>query len=103
MLRNLLHLRKWRPLVVNDNLISQNRSINNNCPQIFIILRIIPKKYIQIYKNTNYKQIDGCAVGASVSSVIAQLLIEDMEESIITDIDIHLPSFMTMLTTAQRS
>lgn len=35
-------------------------------------------------------KIEGCAMGASTSSVIAQLVLEDLEETIISKLDFYL-------------
>lgn len=45
------------------------------------------------YKDKYYKQIQGCAMGVSVSSVIAQLVLEDLESTIIPQINFQLPFF----------
>jgi hypothetical protein len=46
-----------------------------------------------LYKNKIYKQIDGCAMGASISSVVAQLVLEDLEETVISQLNFNLPFF----------
>ena len=46
-----------------------------------------------MYKKKFFKQIDGCAMGASISSVIAQLVMEDLEETILKNLNFHIPFF----------
>jgi hypothetical protein len=46
-----------------------------------------------LYKEKIYKQINSCAMGASISSVIAQLVLEDLEETIIPQLNFNLPFF----------
>lgn len=46
------------------------------------------------FQDTYYKQIHGCAMRASVSSVIAQLVLEDVEETVIKQLNTK-PSFFT--------
>lgn len=45
------------------------------------------------YEEKFYRQVDGCAMGASISSVIAQLVLEDLEEAIISQLDFTPPFF----------
>ncbi|XP_030751385.1 uncharacterized protein LOC115878915 [Sitophilus oryzae] len=45
------------------------------------------------YDNKIYQQIDGCAMGASISSVVAQIVMEDLEESVLEKLDIRIPFF----------
>lgn len=45
------------------------------------------------YNDTFYKQIDGCAMGSSISSIIAQIDMEDLEESVIEKLPFNLPFF----------
>ncbi|XP_072392473.1 inter-alpha-trypsin inhibitor heavy chain H4-like [Diabrotica undecimpunctata] len=40
-----------------------------------------------------YQQMNGCAMGASISSVIAQLVLEDLEESVMSHLDFNVPFF----------
>ena len=46
-----------------------------------------------LYNEKYYKQIEGCAMGASISSVIAQLVLEDLEENILNNLGFHIPFF----------
>lgn len=46
-----------------------------------------------LYNDSFYKQIEGCAMGSSISSVIAQLVMEDLEETVIQNLNIKLPFF----------
>lgn len=45
------------------------------------------------YKNNYYQQVEGCAMGASISSVIAQLVLEDLENTIIPKLNYEIPFF----------
>lgn len=45
------------------------------------------------YNNTFYKQTYGCAMGSPISSTIAELVLEDLEKTIIPKIDYELPFF----------
>lgn len=45
------------------------------------------------FDGTHYKQIKGCAMGSSISSVIAQLVLEDLENSILPKLNFQLPFF----------
>ena len=45
------------------------------------------------YENKFFKQIEGCAMGASISSVIAQIVMEDLEETTLKKLDFHIPFF----------
>jgi hypothetical protein len=46
-----------------------------------------------MYKDKFFKQIEGCAMGASISSVIAQLVLEDLEESMLNNLNYPIPFF----------
>ena len=46
-----------------------------------------------VYNNIFYKQIDGCAMGALIPSNIAQLVLEDLEESVIPNLNLDLTFF----------
>lgn len=46
------------------------------------------------FKNTFYKQIDGCAMGSSISSVVAQLVLEELEAKIISELKFNLPFYV---------
>nr|CAI5820872.1 unnamed protein product [Callosobruchus analis] len=46
-----------------------------------------------IFQDKFYKQIYGCAMGSSLSSCIAQLVLEDLENQIIPNLDCQLPFF----------
>lgn len=46
-----------------------------------------------MYKDKYFKQIDGCAMGSSISSVVAQLVLEDLENTVIPSLDFNLPFF----------
>lgn len=46
-----------------------------------------------MYGDRFYKQIEGCAMGASISSVIAQLVMEDLEENVLGNVNFHIPFF----------
>lgn len=45
------------------------------------------------FKDTFYKQKFGCAMGSPISSVIAQLVMEDLEETVIEQNNLNLPFF----------
>lgn len=45
------------------------------------------------YGDAFYKQIDGCAMGASISSIVAQIVMEDLEEKVISELPFKLPFF----------
>lgn len=45
------------------------------------------------YEDKIFKQIDGCAMGASISSVVAQLVLEDLEETILAKMNFDIPLF----------
>lgn len=45
------------------------------------------------YEKKLFKQIDGCAMGSSISSVIAQLVLEDLEETVIEKLNFSIPFF----------
>lgn len=46
-----------------------------------------------MYQDTFYEQIEGCAMGVSLSSVIAQLVMEDLETSILKKFKFNAPFF----------
>ncbi|XP_050512088.1 uncharacterized protein LOC126888113 [Diabrotica virgifera virgifera] len=46
-----------------------------------------------IYKNKIFQQTDGCAMGASISSAIAQLVLEHLEEIVLNKIDFDILFF----------
>jgi hypothetical protein len=46
------------------------------------------------YKDTFFKQIEGCAMGSSISSVIAQMVLEELEANVIAKINFPLPFFL---------
>lgn len=46
-----------------------------------------------MYKDQIYKQIEGCAMGASISSVAAQMVMEHLESKVLSDIDFEIPFF----------
>ena len=46
-----------------------------------------------VHNENFFKQIEGCAMGASISSVIAQLVLEDLEETVLKTLNFELPFF----------
>lgn len=46
-----------------------------------------------MYGRKFYKQIEGCAMGASISSVIAQIVMEHLEETVLNNLTIPIPFF----------
>jgi hypothetical protein len=56
-------------------------------------IEITLKSTYFLYQNDIYKQIEGCAMGASISSIIAQLVMENLEETVLSKINFHVPFF----------
>lgn len=46
-----------------------------------------------VNKNTYSIQIEGCIMGVSISSVMTQIVMKDLEEAVINKIDFRLPFF----------
>ncbi|KAH1014409.1 hypothetical protein HUJ04_003250 [Dendroctonus ponderosae] len=46
-----------------------------------------------LFNNNYYQQIEGCAMGSSISSVVDQLVLEQLEPSVINKLSFKLPSF----------
>ena len=46
-----------------------------------------------LYNDKCYKQIEGCAMGSSISSVIAQMVLEELESEVISKLPFQLPYF----------
>lgn len=71
-------LKNHTTLQLNDFIEATNITLNNN--------------YFQ-YKDTFYQQLDGCAMGSPISSTIAQLVMEYLEETVINNLDINITFF----------
>lgn len=46
-----------------------------------------------LYENVLFKQIEGCAMGSSISSVVAQLVMEDLETTVLSKMNFEIPFF----------